>query len=187
MKLKYVPNMITLLRIFGTLCLISCDNYSTAFYIVFTLCGISDVVDGVIARMTNSVSILGARLDSVADLLFYSVMGVKLLPDMIRILPLWLWMAAVAVISTRIVCYIITAIRFRCLSSMHTYMNKLTGFTIFVMPYTIVTDFFVAHCITLSIISAISTLEELVMTLMMRNTYEPKRSIFLMNKNKIAA
>ena len=187
MKLKYLPNIITILRIVGTLCLIACENYSTAFYIVFTLCGISDVVDGFIARVTHSVSTLGARLDSVADLLFYSVMGVKLLPDMIRILPLWLWMAAAAVILTRIVCYIITALRFRCLSSMHTYMNKPTGFTIFVMPYTIITGYFVAHCIALSIISAISTLEELVMTLMMKDTYEPKRSIFFMNKNKIVA
>ncbi|MBQ9123055.1 MAG: CDP-alcohol phosphatidyltransferase family protein [Lachnospiraceae bacterium] len=187
MKLKNLPNMITALRIIGTLCLIACENYTMEFYVVFTLCGLSDVMDGFLARVTHSVSTLGAKLDSIADLLFYSVMGVKLLPDMIRILPLWLWMAAAAVILTRVLCYIITGIRFKCFASMHTYMNKLTGFTVFVMPYTIISGYFVVHCIVLSIISAISTLEELVMTLMMKDTYEPKRSIFLMSKKKIAA
>ena len=187
MKVKYLPNIITILRIIGTLFLVACENNSITFYIVFTLCGISDVVDGFIARVTHSVSSLGARLDSIADLLFYTVMGVKFLPEMIRILPWQIWIVATAVIVTRIICYIITAIRFRCFAAMHTYMNKLTGFVIFTIPYTIVTGYFVAHCVIISVVSSLSTLEELVMTLMMKDEYKPKKSIFLLKEKKLAA
>lgn len=187
MKMKYVPNIITSLRIAGTIGLAFCDNYSELFYIVFTLCGLSDVVDGCIARMTRTVSKLGEKLDSIADLLFYSVMGVKLLPDLIRILPLPIWFMVTGILVGRVVCYVVTALRFRCFASMHTYMNKLTGFAVFTIPYTIVTDIFVAHSLVIGGIAILSTLEEFVMTLMMKDKYEPKKTIFAMNQKKLAA
>lgn len=185
--MKYIPNIITTFRIAGTIALAFCENYSEMFYIVFTLCGFSDVVDGCIARMTHTVSSLGAKLDSIADLLFYSVMGFKLLPDLIRILPFSIWCMVMGILLGRVICYVVTAIRFRCFASMHTYMNKLTGFAVFTIPYTIITDLFVSHSLLIGGIAIISTLEELVMTLMMKDKYEPKKTIFHMNQKKLAA
>jgi len=188
MNVKNLPNMITALRIIGTVALLFCKNYALSFFIIFTVCGLTDVLDGYIARKTNSMSALGAQLDSVADLLFYAVMGVKLLPDLIRILPLWMWAIVGAIVFTRILCYIITAMRFKCFAAMHTYMNKLTGFAVFTIPYTIITDYFVEHSILISIIAILSTAEELLMTILMKAKYEPKRTIFEMfSKKKIAA
>ena len=46
-KLLTVPNIITAFRLIGSLVLLLfIPTYSTAFFIIYTLCGISDVVDG---------------------------------------------------------------------------------------------------------------------------------------------
>lgn len=184
MNKKNLANLITMLRIIGTVALVFCENYTAAFFVVFTLCGLTDILDGYVARKTNSMSELGAKLDSVADLLFYSVLGVKILPDLIRILPLWMWFIVGGILLTRIICYIITAMRFKCFAAMHTYMNKLTGFACFTIPYSIVAGIFAEYSILISIVAVTSTLEELVMTILMKTKYEPKKTIFALFSKK---
>lgn len=187
MNIKNLANMITMVRIVGALTMIFCENYTAAFFVVFTLCGVTDIIDGFVARVTNTMSEFGARLDSVADLLFYTILGVKILPDLIRILPLWMWFIVGGILLTRIICYIITAIRFKCLAAMHTYMNKLTGFACFTIPYSIVAGIFAQYSILISIVAVWSTLEELIMTLMMKGEYTPKKTIFaFLSQKKIA-
>ena len=51
-----------------------------AVFIVYSVCGVSDVVDGTLARLTGSESSFGAKLDSIADILFYGVMILRLFP-----------------------------------------------------------------------------------------------------------
>ena len=70
-KLLTLPNFLTALRIAGAACLLFITPLSPAFFIVYTFCGISDVLDGVIARASHSTTEFGAKLDSAADLLFY--------------------------------------------------------------------------------------------------------------------
>ena len=90
MKFKHLPNYITLTRIAGTLWLIFIEPLSVLFYVVYSLCGLTDVVDGYLARKTSSTSELGARLDSVADLLFYAVMLFRVFPILWKKLPRWI-------------------------------------------------------------------------------------------------
>lgn len=75
-----LPNFVTGLRMVGTFLLLFTKAFSPAFYVVYSICGISDVLDGFLARRTGATSEFGARLDSVADLLFYTVMMIKILP-----------------------------------------------------------------------------------------------------------
>ena len=77
---KYLANMITGLRIIGSLTLLFFDVPSLPFYITYLLCGFSDMIDGAIARKTNAVSSFGSKLDTVADIVFMVVCAVKLLP-----------------------------------------------------------------------------------------------------------
>ena len=51
--------------------------------------GLTDMVDGTIARKTNTDSKFGARRDSVADFIFVVAALSKLLPAMD--IPQWLW------------------------------------------------------------------------------------------------
>ena len=69
-----VPNFLTLLRIVAVpvfLILVSYQRYGAALCL-FLSAGITDAVDGVLARLTDTRSDLGARLDPLADKLLLS-------------------------------------------------------------------------------------------------------------------
>jgi len=64
-----LPNFLTLLRIIAIpvfLVFLSDDRYAAAF-ILFLAAGVTDAVDGALARLTDSRSDLGAVLDPMAD------------------------------------------------------------------------------------------------------------------------
>ena len=64
-----IPNLISILRLFLvplTIWLISSDKTRWAFF-AFVLAGVSDAVDGFLARQFNMGSALGAYLDPLAD------------------------------------------------------------------------------------------------------------------------
>ncbi|NIA08954.1 MAG: CDP-diacylglycerol--glycerol-3-phosphate 3-phosphatidyltransferase [Nitrospiraceae bacterium] len=91
-----IPNMLTLMRILLTpllVILLINDRFSEAF-IVFTLAGISDGLDGLIARWMKQKTRIGAILDPIADKLLLTSAYVTL--AIIGFVPNWL---AVTVIS----------------------------------------------------------------------------------------
>lgn len=88
-----MANCITGLRMLGTLVLLGLVPLSPAFYGVYALTGVTDALDGWVARKTGTASPLGARLDSCADLLFYAVMIGKLFPVLYEVLPQAIWLA----------------------------------------------------------------------------------------------
>ena len=77
-KLLTPPNICTMLRIVGTVGLLLIRPLTLPFYLLYTFCGITDVLDGTIARATNSTSEFGARLDSISDPIFDDC---KIFPD----------------------------------------------------------------------------------------------------------
>ena len=132
---KQIANIITSSRILCSICLLFCPVFSVAFYIMYLFCGITDMVDGTIARKTNSVSETGARLDTVADIVFVAVCFAKILPLMQLPFWLWLWIVAIAVIKTANIVW--GLIRRKKLVSVHTLLNKATGFLLFLFPLTL--------------------------------------------------
>ena len=91
-----VPNLITLLRILVTplfVIFMIRGQYHLAL-LVFTLAGISDAIDGFLARWFDQKTVLGAHLDPLADKLLLTSAYVALAVQ--RIIPGWL---AVVVIS----------------------------------------------------------------------------------------
>ena len=85
----HIANIITGIRILGSILLAFVPVFSAVFYTVYLTCGLSDMADGMIARKTNNVSSFGARFDTAADFLFAAVSLVKLLPYIP--VPRWLW------------------------------------------------------------------------------------------------
>jgi len=129
---KHIANSITLCRMLCSILLLCFPVFSATFYGMYLIGGLSDMVDGTVARKTGSVSEWGARLDTAADILFTAAMLVKVLP--VVCLPgwLWVWSAAVAVVK---ICNIVAGfVRHKRLPSLHTGMNKLTGVVLFLMP-----------------------------------------------------
>ena len=51
-----------------------CDVTGVVFWIIYALCGLSDIADGWLARKLKYVTKTGALLDSVADICFVACM-----------------------------------------------------------------------------------------------------------------
>lgn len=179
-----VPNCITALRIVGALVLLFLAPLSVAFYIVYTLCGVSDVLDGYIARATKSTSEFGAKLDSVADLTFYTVMMLKILPILWKLLPKWIWFAVAAAIVIRLSSYGVAAARYRRFASMHTYLNKCTGAMLFAVPYFLSLSFAVGYCITVCAVGGLASLEELIMHIAAKEYKPGVKSVYQLIKSQ---
>ncbi len=68
-----MANLITGARMLCALLLLCFPAFSPAFYALYLLGGLTDMIDGTVARMTGTACEAGARLDTAADLLFAAV------------------------------------------------------------------------------------------------------------------
>ena len=133
--IKHISNILTGCRILGSILLLFFPVFSLAFYIIYLLCGFSDMIDGTIARKTNSVSEFGAKMDTVADLAFVSVSLIKLLSTIHIPWWLWIWVSVIAIIKIgNIIWGYVLKKQF---ISLHTIMNKVTGLLLFLLPLTL--------------------------------------------------
>lgn len=98
----------------------------------YLLCGISDVFDGFVARHLKIESKLGARLDTIADIIFVIVVLIKVLR--VVNIPLWLilWVICIAVI--KIINIISGFVIYKHFVSEHTILNKICGIILFIIP-----------------------------------------------------
>ena len=132
---KYIANILTGCRILGSVLLLFFPAFSLAFYITYILCGFSDMIDGTIARKTNSASRFGSQLDTIADFIFVVASLIKLLPT-IRISGwLWIWGGVITMIKLGNILW--GYISQKQFISMHTIMNKATGLALFLLPLTL--------------------------------------------------
>ncbi|MBE7033429.1 MAG: hypothetical protein E7406_04290 [Ruminococcaceae bacterium] len=163
LSVKYAnaANSITMVRIIGTICLLFVNPFTVPFFIIYTLSGLSDACDGYVARVTKTSSAFGAALDSFADIILYAMMAIKIFPKLLKVLPVGIWYAVTAIVVLRIVSYLFVAIKYKRFASLHTKLNKITGFAVFMIPYMMVTQFAVPYCITACSISGISTVHEI--------------------------
>ena len=132
---KHIANILTACRILGSVLLWFFPAFSLGFYITYLLGGFSDMIDGTIARKTNSTSRFGSQLDSVADLIFVVASIIRFLPAIHIPQWLWIWSGVIAIIKiSNIIWGYISKKQF---ISLHTIMNKVTGLLLFLLPLTI--------------------------------------------------
>ena len=133
--IKHIANIVTGSRILGSLLLLFFPAFSVVFYVIYLFCCFSDMIDGTIARKTNSTSRFGSQLDTMADLVFVVVTLFKLLPAINIPQWLWIWGGVIAIIKiSNIIWGYISNKQF---ISMHTIMNKITGLLLFLLPLTL--------------------------------------------------
>ena len=121
--MKHLPNILSLLRMVGAVVLLLCDVVGTTlalpssvttrpspselgwlsllrpFWVLYALCGFSDIADGWLARKLKCTTRTGALLDSMADICFVACCAWKLL-SMLE-LPQWLWLWAGAIVAIK--------------------------------------------------------------------------------------
>ena len=132
---KHIANSITVSRIIFSLPLVFIPLSSAWFYVFYFFCGITDMIDGAIARKTKAVSNSGAKLDTVADFVFMAVCVVKLLPKINISVWLWIWIAIIAIV--KVINIVMGFIRRKKLVTLHTFFNKITGLLLFLLPLTL--------------------------------------------------
>ncbi|NCB42634.1 MAG: CDP-alcohol phosphatidyltransferase family protein [Clostridia bacterium] len=179
MMARHVPNMLSVLRIFLSFLLIALTPVSAGFVVVYITIGITDVLDGFIARKFGFESDLGARLDSVADLVFYLILVFLFLKVFSPILQATHKTALIAIISIRFLNMLLTKLKYKRIVFLHTIANKLSGFLIFLIPIVLLFEQSgIVVWIILSIVF-IAAIEELLMTVHYAQPDLNRKSILL--------
>ena len=75
-RFRTAPNLLTLLRICLVPLLVTAvlDNHYTLGFVLFVVAGLTDALDGLLARMLKQFTMLGQYLDPVADKLLLSTL-----------------------------------------------------------------------------------------------------------------
>ena len=114
------------------------------------------MIDGAIARKMVAVSKFGEKLDTAADFLFMFVCSIKILPLMQ--IPIWLWVWIIIVALIKIFNIVLVFIYKKKPLSIHTVLNKTTGFALFLLPLSLTfveTTYSVSTVCVLAIIAAL--------------------------------
>lgn len=177
-KVLTVANGITLLRIAGTVGLIFPDPLSPLFLVLYTLTGLTDVLDGWVARKTGTAGDFGARLDSIADLIFSVIMIIRLVPVLSEKFPAQFWYAVGGIVLVRLGAYCTAAIRYRRFVALHTWLKKATGAAVFLLPYILATSWSVRYGGAVCVLAFVAALEELAIHIFRKDRNADIKSFF---------
>jgi CDP-diacylglycerol--glycerol-3-phosphate 3-phosphatidyltransferase len=137
--IKYIPNILSSTRIFLVVLLLVLTLFvfedfalSLPFLVIYTIAGITDMIDGPIARKFNVTSPLGANLDGIADYFFVVVALVTIIPA----LNFNAFSIAIVIgfVILKVAGMIVGYIHYKQLMMMHTYLSKAGAMFAFLFP-----------------------------------------------------
>ena len=130
-----IANFVTILRIVFSVIMLCFSVFSPGFYACYLLAGITDMVDGSVARRFGTESEFGEKLDTVADIIFVAASLYKLLPAIALATGIWIWTGIIAVVKViNIISGFVVQKRF---VAVHSLANKITGIALFLLPLTL--------------------------------------------------
>ena len=145
-----MANFITGSRIVLSILLFFCTPFSPAFYALYITAGLTDMIDGTVARKTDTVSEFGAKLDTFADIVLLPLIE----------MPIWIYLWIACIVFIKLTNVFINYIRLKKLASVHSVINKIAGAVLFFFPlsYSLLdtTRFAAAICV----ISTLAALHE---------------------------
>jgi len=153
-----MANIITCIRIVFSVALLFCSALSPVFNVLYIAAGITDMIDGAVARRTGTVSEFGSRLDTVADIVFIAVCLIKLLPVMHVPVWIYIWIAIIAVIKVTNIA--VGFIQRKEFVSVHSIINKVTGGLLFVFPLTLAFINLKYSAVVICVIATIAAVNE---------------------------
>jgi len=127
-----MANILTGCRILFSLPLLLIPLSSVWLYVLYLLCGLTDMVDGTVARKTGTVSEFGEKLDTAADFVFLGVALFRLLP--VLDLPTWLWVWILIIAGIKAINLILGIVIKGRIVAIHSVLNKITGACLFILP-----------------------------------------------------
>ena len=156
--MKHIPNILSASRIALCLPLLLADAMTVPFWVLYVIAGTTDMLDGFLARRWGVESKFGARLDSLADFVFVLAVGYKLFPWLKRPTALWMMIGLIALVKTvnAISSYVVK----HKIEFLHTKVNKLTGFLLFISMMTIGQSYFVPVAWVIACIALFAAIQE---------------------------
>ena len=156
--MKNIANYISISRIALSIILIFSNPFSILFCIIYFYCGISDILDGYIARKNENTSNFGAKLDSIADIIFIVIAMIKILP--ILNLHIGIIICGIIIAIIKISNLIFSYFYFRKLVFLHTIANKVTGMILFIAPLIIFKTNLIVFEIIVCITASFAAIQE---------------------------
>lgn len=180
--ISYLPNVLSLLRVIAAAGMLWTKPGSTLFFLLYAFCGLSDILDGWIARKWNVVSRRGQVLDSVGDAVFFTVLLYCFLP----VFAAEKWAAAwtLGVVFLRVLCLAAGVVRFHAISFLHTHFNKAAGAVLFLSPLLYAIFGFVPAAVLAGSIATLSAVEELLILLCAKTLDRDRASLFIVGFHK---
>lgn len=154
---RLAVNLLSASRIALCLPLLLVNAMTLPFWVLYLIAGLTDILDGFLARRWGVESRFGARLDSLADFVFVLAVGYKLF--LWLKLPAALWMIGlIALVKTvnAISSYVVN----HRIQFLHTKANKLTGFLLFIGMMTIGQSYFILVAWVIACIALFAAIQE---------------------------
>jgi len=173
--IKYIPNALSISRIILAISLLFIPALSPLFLAVYVVAGVTDMIDGPIARKLDAVTSLGANLDGIADYTFTAI-GIFTIVPALKPHPTVVIIIVAMIIVMKGTGMIVGFIRYRQLMMMHTYGAKTGAMLAFLFPLVIsVTGFDVnIMAVFLGLYVFLFLTEEIIINLILP---EPNRDI----------
>ena len=156
--MKRIPDLLSMSRIVLCLPLLIVDAMTIPFWVIYLIAGLTDILDGFLARRWGVESKFGARLDSLADFVFVLVVGYKLFP-WLR-LPATLWMMIGLIALVKVINAISSFMVKHRIEFLHTKANKLTGFFLFIGMMAIGQSYFIPVAWVIACIALFAAIQE---------------------------
>ena len=154
--MKRIPDLLSMLLVL-CLPLLLVDAMTMPFWVLYLIAGLTDMLDGFLARRWGVESKFGTRLDSLADFVFVLVVGYKLFACLKLPATLWMMIGLIALVKTvnAISAFVVKQSQF-----LHTKANKLTGFLLFIGMMAIGQSYFVPVAWVITCIALFAAIQE---------------------------
>jgi phosphatidylglycerophosphate synthase len=126
-----IPNILSISRAITALLIPFTGNHKYLFLTVILFCGLTDVLDGYLARRWNCQSEFGSRLDSLGDWMMGLAITAYLLIWQMHLINSFMGLI-IAIIGVRVISLMISYLKNHKVYSIHTLLNKATGFIVFI-------------------------------------------------------
>ena len=156
--MKRIPNLLSMSRIVLCLPLLLVDAMTLPFWTLYVIAGLTDMLDGFLARRCGVESKFGARLDSLADFMLVLAVGYKLFPYMK--LPTALWMMIGLIALVKMINAICSYVVRHMIEYLHTKANKLTGFLLFIGMMIVGQSYFIPVAWVIACIALFAAIQE---------------------------
>ena len=179
--MKFVPNILSVSRVIAASFLFTFnDFYDPTFLAIYIFCAATDFFDGKIARKYHCESKLGAALDSIGDGMTYLPL-LKILVVQ-KAVPSWVVIWLLVDIGVALLGAVIALKRFKKFFIPHTYIGKLLGFVVFVLPIMVQFMPVIAWVVAIAVTATINVLEIIYIQIASKEAQDVL-SVYHVNKN----